>query len=147
MDISEKSEGRSRPPVGIADTSVRMGRTDAEEMHVPAIELIALTKRFENSDEPAVKSVDLSVTQGEVLAIVGGSGSGKTTTLKMINRLIEPTSGLVKVMGEDVTNVDPVGLRRSIGYAFPGVGLFPHLTVGQNVSVTLQLLGWTSFNC
>ena len=82
-----------------------------------------------------MKSVDLSVTQGEVLAIVGGSGSGKTTTLKMINRLIEPTSGLVKVMGEDVTNVDPVRLRRSIGYAFQGVGLFPHLTVGQNAGV------------
>jgi osmoprotectant transport system ATP-binding protein len=112
-------------------------------MHVPAIELIALTKCFGNSNEPAVKSVDLSVAQGEVLAIVGGSGSGKTTTLKMINRLIEPTSGSVKVMGEDVTNVDPVGLRRSIGSAFQGVGLFPHMTVGQNVGVTLQLLGWT----
>ena len=112
-------------------------------MHVPAIELVALTKCFGNSDEPAVKSVDLSIAQGEVLAIVGGSGSGKTTTLKMINRLIEPTSGSVKVMGEDVTNVDPVGLRRSIGYAFQGVGLFPHMTVGQNVSVTLQLLRWT----
>jgi len=143
MDISEESESRSRPPAGITDTSVRVGRTVPEEMHVPAIELIALTKRFENSDEPAVKSVDLSVTQGEVLAIVGGSGSGKTTTLKMIKRLIEPTSGSVKVMGEDVTNVDPVGIRRSIGYAFQGVGLFPHLTVGQNVGVTLQLLGWT----
>jgi osmoprotectant transport system ATP-binding protein len=112
-------------------------------MHVPAIELVALTKCFGNADEPAVKSVDLSIAQGEVLAIVGGSGSGKTTTLKMINRLIEPTSGSVKVMGEDVTNVDPVNLRRSIGYAFQGVGLFPHMTVGQNVSVTLQLLGWT----
>ena len=120
-----------------------MLRSGPDNMYVPAIELVALTKCFENSDEPAVKSVDLSVAQGEVLAIVGGSGSGKTTTLKMINRLIEPTSGSVKVMGEDVTNVDPVGLRRSIGYAFQGVGLFPHLTVGQNVSVTLQLLGWT----
>ena len=112
-------------------------------MHVPAIELVSLTKCFGNSVEPAVKSVDFSVAQGEVLAIVGGSGSGKTTTLKMINRLIEPTSGSVNVMGEDVTNVDPVGLRRSIGYAFQGVGLFPHMSVGQNVGVTLQLLGWT----
>ena len=106
-------------------------------MHVPAIELVSLTKCFGNSVEPAVKSVDLSVAQGEVLAIVGGSGSGKTTTLKMINRLIEPTSGSVKVMGEDVTNVDPVGLRRSIGYAFQGVGLFPHMSVAENVAFGL----------
>ncbi|MDA7889194.1 ATP-binding cassette domain-containing protein [Pirellulales bacterium] len=110
-------------------------------MDVPAIELVALTKRFRNARKPAVNSVNLSVSQGEVLAIVGGSGSGKTTTLKMINRLIEPTSGAVRVMGEEVTNRDPVILRRSIGYAFQGVGLFPHMTVGQNVGVTLRLLG------
>jgi len=117
-------------------------RSETENMCVPAIELNALTKRFRKADEPAVNAVNLSVSQGEVLAIVGGSGSGKTTTLKMINRLIEPSSGSVRVMGEDVTDVDPVVLRRSIGYAFQGVGLFPHMTVGQNVGVTLQLLGW-----
>ena len=113
-------------------------------MDVPAIELVALTKCFRNAKKPAVDSVNLTVSQGEVLAIVGGSGSGKTTTLKMINRLIEPTSGSVRVMGEDVTNRDPVILRRSIGYAFQGVGLFPHMTVGQNVGVTLRLLSQAS---
>lgn len=79
-------------------------------MCVPAIELNALTKRFRKADEPAVNAVNLSVSQGEVLAIVGGSGSGKTTTLKMINRLIEPSSGSVRVMGEDVTDVDRSGI-------------------------------------
>ena len=108
-----------------------MRRSETENMCVPAIELNALTKRFRKADEPAVNAVNLSVSQGEVLAIVGGSGSGKTTTLKMINRLIEPSSGSVRVMGEDVTDVDPVVLKRSIGYAFQGVGLFPHMTVSR----------------
>ncbi len=111
-------------------------------MHVPAIELENVTKAYDPAKPPAVREVSLAVAQGEVLALVGGSGSGKTTTLKMINRLIEPTSGSIRVMGNEVTTVDPVLLRRSIGYAFQGVGLFPHLTVGKNVAVTPNLLGW-----
>jgi osmoprotectant transport system ATP-binding protein len=111
-------------------------------MDVPAIELENVTKAYDPGKPPAVRAVSLSVTQGEVLALVGGSGSGKTTTLKMINRLIEPTSGSIRVMGDEVTTVDPVLLRRSIGYAFQGVGLFPHLTVGTNVAITPHLLGW-----
>lgn len=111
-------------------------------MPVPAIELEHVTKAYDPAKQPAVRDVSLAVAQGEVLALVGGSGSGKTTTLKMINRLIEPTSGSIRVMGEEVTTVDPVLLRRSIGYAFQGVGLFPHLTVGDNVAITPRLLGW-----
>jgi osmoprotectant transport system ATP-binding protein len=72
---------------------------------------------------------------------LGGSGSGKTTTLKMINRLIEPTSGAIEVDGQNVLAQDPVELRRSIGYVFQGIGLFPHMTVGENVSIVLRLLG------
>ena len=111
-------------------------------MSVAAIELENVTKAYDPAKPPAVCGVSLAVAQGEVLALVGGSGSGKTTTLKMINRLIEPTSGSIRVLGDEVTNVDPVLLRRSIGYAFQGVGLFPHLTVGDNVAITPRLLRW-----
>ena len=112
-------------------------------MQVPAIALENVSKTYAPDKPPAVNSISFEVSPGEVLALVGGSGSGKTTTLKMINRLIEPTAGTIRVQGEDVTSMDPVLLRRSIGYAFQGVGLFPHLTVGANVAVTPRLLGWS----
>jgi osmoprotectant transport system ATP-binding protein len=82
------------------------------------------------------------VAEGEVVVLVGPSGCGKTTTLKMINRLIELTDGRIDVDGEDITGVDPVQLRRRIGYMFQGIGLFPHLTVRQNVATVPRLLGW-----
>jgi len=113
-------------------------------MPVPAISLENVSKAYAPDKPPAVRDVSLELMPGEVLALVGGSGSGKTTTLKMINRLIEPTAGTIRVQGEDVTAIDPVLLRRSIGYAFQGVGLFPHLTVGANVAITPQLLGWSA---
>jgi osmoprotectant transport system ATP-binding protein len=83
----------------------------------------------------AVQEVSLELGEGKLLALVGGSGSGKTTTLKMINRLIEPTSGRIEVDGRDISREDPVSLRRAIGYVFQGIGLFPHLTIAQNVAV------------
>jgi osmoprotectant transport system ATP-binding protein len=90
----------------------------------------------------AVSDVSLRVEAGQMLVLLGGSGSGKTTTLKMINRLIEPTSGRVEVDGRDVRSVDAVQLRRGIGYVFQGIGLFPHLTVAENIAVVPRLLGW-----
>ncbi len=90
----------------------------------------------------AVRDVDLRVPAGAMLVLLGGSGCGKTTTLKMINRLIESTSGRIEVNGQDVRAADPVQLRRGIGYVFQGIGLFPHLTIGENVAVVPQLLGW-----
>ena len=89
-----------------------------------------------------VRTLDLSVADGEFLVLIGESGSGKTTTLNMINRLIEPSAGVIRVDGEDVLAVDAVGLRRRMGYVFQGAGLFPHLTVAENVAVTPKLLGW-----
>ena len=80
---------------------------------------------------------------GEFLVLIGESGSGKTTTLNMINRLIEPSGGKILVGGEDVLSLDPVGLRRRIGYVFQGAGLFPHMTVAENIAVTPKLLGWS----
>jgi osmoprotectant transport system ATP-binding protein len=91
-----------------------------------------------------VDSVSLTVDTGELLVLVGGSGSGKTTTLKMINRLVEPTSGRILLDGEDCAALEPVALRRRIGYVFQRIGLFPHLTVFENIAVTPMLLGWPS---
>src|SRR6516162_2405308 len=90
----------------------------------------------------AVRDVSLRVPAGAMLVLLGGSGCGKTTTLKMINRLIEPTSGRIEVNGKDVRALDPVELRRGIGYVFQGIGLFPHLSVADNVAVVPRLLGW-----
>jgi osmoprotectant transport system ATP-binding protein len=89
-----------------------------------------------------VRGITLQVASGEFLAVIGASGSGKTTLLKFINRLIEPTRGTIFVGGEDVALCDPVQLRRRIGYVFQGIGLFPHLSVAENIGITLSLLGW-----
>jgi osmoprotectant transport system ATP-binding protein len=106
------------------------------------IVLEGVSKAYGPNGRFAVRDVSLRVPPGQLLVLLGGSGSGKTTTLKMINRLIEPTAGRILVNGRDVRALDPVELRRGIGYAFQGVGLFPHLTVGENVAVVPRLLGW-----
>ena len=109
-------------------------------MTASAIEVIELGKRY--GDRDVVSGVSFAVAPGELVALVGGSGSGKTTILKTLNRLIEPSRGRVLVDGEDTRAMDPVTLRRRMGYVFQGVGLFPHLTVEENISVTPSLLGW-----
>ena len=86
--------------------------------------------------------VSLDVAEREFLVVVGPSGSGKTTLLRLINRLIDPSAGVVRVEGEDVQHVDAVTLRRRIGYVFQGTGLFPHMTVAENIAITPKLLGW-----
>jgi osmoprotectant transport system ATP-binding protein len=106
----------------------------------PAIELQAVSKRY--GERLAVDALSLRVEAGECLVLLGGSGSGKTTTLKMVNRLIEPSAGRVLVEGRDAAAIPPHQLRRQIGYGFQQVGLFPHLTVAENVGVTPELLGW-----
>ncbi len=104
------------------------------------IALEQLTKRY--GGNAVVDRLSLDVRRGELLVLLGGSGSGKTTTLKMINRLVEPSAGRVVIDGEDVTTVPPAALRRRIGYAFQQVGLFPHMSVAENVGITPALLGW-----
>jgi osmoprotectant transport system ATP-binding protein len=106
------------------------------------IEVQELTKHYDMRE--VVSRVSFHVARGELLVLVGGSGSGKTTTLKLINRLIEPTSGRVLIEGEDAHQFEPHLLRRQIGYVPQGSGLFPHLTVAENIEITLSLLGWSS---
>jgi osmoprotectant transport system ATP-binding protein len=104
------------------------------------ISLEHVTKRY--GDHLAVDDLSFEVAKGEVAVLIGPSGCGKTTTLRMINRLIEPTSGRIAVDGTDVTSLRPEELRRHIGYAIQSVGLFPHLTVAENIATVPRLLGW-----
>ncbi len=108
----------------------------------PMIELTEVTKRFGGTTAPAVDRLTLTVADGEVVVLVGPSGCGKTTTLKMINRLIEPTSGTISIDGVDVTGLEPHELRRGIGYVIQQIGLFPHRTVRENIATVPRLLGW-----
>jgi len=106
------------------------------------ISLRSVTKRFAGAASDAVHELSLDVAEGEVVVLVGPSGCGKTTTMRMINRLIEPTSGQIVVEGTDVVKRDPVELRRGIGYVIQTVGLMPHRTVAQNIATVPELLGW-----
>src|SRR6478735_3095685 len=110
-------------------------------MNKPLIAYAHVGKTFDGGRVLAVDDVSLSVAEGELLAIVGGSGSGKTTLLRLANRLIEADGGTITVEGQDVRNVDPIGLRRRIGYVFQSGGLFPHLSVAGNIGITPKLLG------
>jgi osmoprotectant transport system ATP-binding protein len=101
----------------------------------------AASKRY-GAGPPALDGLTLDVAAGETCVLVGPSGGGKTTALKMVNRLVEPTSGRVLIDGRDVASTDPVTLRRGIGYVIQQVGLFPHLDVAANVATVPRLLGW-----
>ncbi len=103
-----------------------------------------LYKSFNDGATYVVEDVSLEVAEGETVVLLGSSGSGKTTTMKMINRLIDPSSGTIEVDGRNVMEQDPVELRRSIGYVFQGIGLFPHMTIEDNVAIVLRLLGRSS---
>jgi osmoprotectant transport system ATP-binding protein len=108
------------------------------------IRLEGVTKRYPGQDRPAVEHIDLNIPDGEIVIFVGPSGCGKTTLMKMINRLIEPTSGRIFIQGEDVTRANPDELRRRIGYVIQQIGLFPHMTIGDNIATVPKMLGWDS---
>ena len=106
------------------------------------IRLENVTKTFPGQARPAVDALDLEVAPGTTCVLIGPSGCGKTTTMRIVNRLIEPDAGRILVAGEDVTRTDPVQLRRRIGYVIQQVGLFPHMTIAENVATVPQLLAW-----
>ena len=105
------------------------------------IQLEHVTKLYSGHTEPAVDDVSMTIPDGEIVIFLGPSGCGKTTTLKMINRLIEPTSGSIILGGEDVTRADPNQLRRRIGYVIQQIGLFPHMTIADNISIVPSIAG------
>lgn len=105
------------------------------------ITLSAVSKNYGNTQ--AVNQISFTVLEGETLVLLGTSGCGKTTTLKMINRLIEPDTGTVNINGEPVNSLKPEDLRRKIGYAMQNIGLFPHYTVAENIAIVPKLLKWS----
>ena len=106
------------------------------------IRLEQITKRFAPHGPAAINELTMEMPEGTTTALIGPSGCGKTTTMRMINRLIEPTSGRIILGGEDVTKIDPVELRRRIGYVIQQIGLFPHMTIAENIATVPRLLGW-----
>ncbi len=123
-------------PAGVGAAGYGPGMTNDE-----VIEFRDVRKEYSNGTV-AVGGLTLGVRDHELLALVGASGSGKSTILRMVNRLVEPTSGQILLRGEDLTAADPVAVRRRIGYVIQNVGLFPHRTVMQNVATVPGLLGW-----
>jgi len=109
-------------------------------MTATAIAFEAVSKRY--GTQLVLDDISFSIGRGEFVAIVGPSGSGKTTLLRLINRLSEATDGVVRIGGEDILSLDPIALRRRTGYVFQGIGLFPHLTVAENIVITPRLLCW-----
>jgi osmoprotectant transport system ATP-binding protein len=106
------------------------------------IEIHGLVKLFPGAARPAIDHLTMTVPEGEVCVLIGPSGCGKTTTMRVINRMIDPDGGMVRVAGRDIMSVDPVELRRSIGYVIQQIGLFPHWSIAQNIATVPRLLGW-----
>jgi len=108
----------------------------------PLIELTNIAKSFDGGRTHALHNLSLRIEARSFIALVGTSGSGKTTALKMINRLLDPDRGQIRFEGQAIDSLDAPTLRRRIGYVFQGIGLFPHMTIGENIGITPQLLGW-----
>lgn len=102
-----------------------------------------VSKRYPGNGRPAVDEATFEVTAGSFVVLLGPSGCGKTTLLKLVNRLQEPTAGVITLNGTDVRSLEVTALRRQIGYVIQQVGLFPHMTVAQNIAVVPELLGWS----
>jgi osmoprotectant transport system ATP-binding protein len=122
----------------VTEEATRSDEQTAETM----IRLENLSKVFPGQDEPAVDDLSMDIYEGEIVVLVGPSGCGKTTTMKMVNRLIEPSSGRIFLQGEDVTKVNSDNLRRRIGYVIQQIGLFPHMTIADNIATVPKMLGW-----
>jgi osmoprotectant transport system ATP-binding protein len=124
------------------ETSLDAGRERGAKGTTAMIRLDQVTKVFPGTERPAVDALSLEIPEGELVVFVGPSGCGKTTTLKMINRIIEPTSGAITVAGQEIRSRPAHALRRDIGYVIQQIGLFPHRTIHRNIATVPRLLGW-----
>ncbi|MDF9715663.1 ABC transporter ATP-binding protein [Nocardioides sp. ChNu-153] len=139
------TESIERPAGATSTSATDHSSAAAPDRHISGVEiqLRDVVKKYPGQKSAAVESLSLTVPAGEVVMFIGPSGCGKTTSLKMINRLIEPTSGTITIGGEDVRGRDADELRRTIGYVIQGGSLFPHLTVADNIAVVPKLLKWS----
>ncbi|MET8649722.1 MULTISPECIES: ABC transporter ATP-binding protein [Nocardia] len=128
----------------MTETETRTGGSGPAVDGVSGVEIVldAVTKHYPGQTDPAVDRVSMTIPAGKIVVLVGPSGCGKTTTMRMINRLIEPSSGTITIGGRDVTGMDPDQLRRGVGYSIQQAGLFPHMTVAKNIATVPGLLGW-----
>ena len=130
----------------VSPTATMAARTVSEQdgaaRHGARIELTDITKVYPGQEEPAVESFSMVIPAGELVCFVGPSGCGKTTTMKMVNRLIEPSSGRITMDGEDLLSLNPHDLRRRIGYVIQQIGLFPHMSIADNIGLVPRMLGW-----
>ncbi|HEX4408485.1 MAG TPA: ATP-binding cassette domain-containing protein [Xanthobacteraceae bacterium] len=108
----------------------------------PFVDIRDVRKSFDGGQSFVVHDVNLDIAERAFVALIGASGAGKTTLLKFINRLIEPDAGSISIAGQDTAHIELTELRRGIGYVFQNIGLFPHMSVGENIGITPQLLGW-----
>jgi osmoprotectant transport system ATP-binding protein len=122
-------------------TANQLGKESMRE-NTPIIRFDRVGKTYRGAPGKALDGVSLDIGEGEFVAVVGASGSGKSTLLALVNRLVDASEGCVRFAGEDVGGIDPVLLRRRVGYVFQAVGLFPHMTVAENIGITPRLLGW-----
>ncbi|GAB2911005.1 ATP-binding cassette domain-containing protein [Rhodococcus aerolatus] len=126
----------------MTDTTVQDLASTSKGVAGAEIVLDNVVKSYPGQKEPAVKNVSMTIPAGEIVVLVGPSGCGKTTTMRMINRLIEPTSGTITIGGTDALKLNADELRRGIGYSIQQAGLFPHMTIEQNVGMVPSLIGW-----
>lgn len=127
----------------MSSTDAPMSHDVSADVTGRSILLDTVTKRYAGTSKPAVDGITLEIPAGKIVMLVGPSGCGKTTTLKMINRLIEPTEGRIVVGDDDVTAIDGDELRRRMGYVIQAGGLFPHMTVAANIAIVPKMLGWS----
>jgi osmoprotectant transport system ATP-binding protein len=129
----------------VPDTTTNTGVLSSLAAQQGGVDIVLehITKQYPGQTVPAVEDFSMRIEPGELVMFVGPSGCGKTTTMKMINRIIEPTSGSIRINGDDVMSLDGNELRRHIGYVIQQIGLFPHFTIAENIAIVPRLLGWS----
>lgn len=138
-----RAAGERRLGGDVAAQVVSVARVVRCALRNEMIEYVGVSKTYPGRTEPVLFDFSLSIEAGTLCVLLGRSGSGKTTALRLVNRMVEPSSGCIRVAGVDVMGQDPIDLRRRTGYVMQGIGLMPHFTVARNVGIVPHLLGWS----